>query len=276
MQNQPILIIGGTGKTGRRIVTGLEALGKPVRVASRQSATPFEWQDRSTWPAVLAGVRTVFINYIPDLAVKGAAEDMQAFSQQCKASGVERVVLLSGRGEPRTEPSEAAIKDFRWTVLRCSWFDQNFDEGFFAEPLQHGVLALPVADIPEPFIDVEDIAAVAVKCLTEDGHEGKVYELTGPRAITFTQAVAIMATAAGRELQFTRISMPAFQAQAKEIGIPEPVIELMEYLFGEVLDGRNTPVTDDVSRILGRPAITFETYAKRAAATWQKPAAVHS
>lgn len=277
-QENPILVIAGTGKTGRRIVRDLQDMNIPVRVGSRQATVPFEWEKPQTWPGALEGIKTAFVTYVPDLACKGAHERMQAFSIQMKASGVERVVLLSGRGEPLTLPSENTIKDdFDWTVLRCSWFNQNFDEGFFAEPLAAGFLALPVKDIPEPFIDVNDIAACAIKLLTEPGHKGKTYEITGPRALTFAEAVAEMAAAAKCSMHFHRIPMGTFIDEAKQ-KMPPEVVELMAYLFVEVLDGRNSQTTDDLEKLLGRPAKDFKAYAEEAAATgvWQAREEVHA
>jgi uncharacterized protein YbjT (DUF2867 family) len=264
---QEILVLGGTGKTGRRIVEGLQKQGVPVRVGSRSAAIPFTWEDPKTWPAVLEGIKTIFVNYVPDLACDGSFEAMTAFAQQMKQSGVEKVVLLSGRGEPKAHISEEPIKGFDWTVLRCSFFAQNFSEGFFTEPLQHGTLALPVDAVLEPFIDVEDIAAVAVKVLTESGHTGKTYELTGPRAMSFHEAVQIVGRAANRDLQFQTVPLDAYIEGARQMQIPEVIVDLMIYLFGEVLDGRNTPTSDHVEQILGRPARSLETYAQDTAKT---------
>jgi len=275
-EQNPILVIGGTGKTGRRIVARLRAKNLPVRVGSRNEATPFKWEDPSTWPAVLQGVQTAYVAYYPDLASEGAHAAIKAFAEMGRDMGLKRVVLLSGRGEPETEPCEAEIQDFDWTVLRCSWFNQNFSESFFAGPLAAGALQLPVPDTPEPFIDADDIADAAVAVLTENGHSGRLYELTGPRALTFTQVVAEIAAATGRDMAFERISTDAYRAMMREAGVPEPVIELTLYLYQVVLDGRNSQPSDDIQRILGRPAKDFSAFAREAAATgcWAAPVAV--
>ncbi len=115
-------------------------------------------------------------------------------------------MLLSGRGEEEAQRCERIVLDTNpaWTIVRASWFNQNFSEGFFVDPLRDGVLALPAGDVGEPFIDAEDIADVAVAALTEAGHEGQIYEVTGPRLMTFAEAVDEIARAAGRELRYTQ------------------------------------------------------------------------
>ena len=121
--------------------------------------------------------------------------------------------------------------------------------------------------MPEPFVDADDIADVAVAALTEDGHIGRLYELTGPRLLTFAEAVDEVAKAAGREIRYVPISIEDYAAAAAEQGVPAEVIELLTYLFGEVLDGRNAHLTDGVQRALGRQPRDFAEYARDAAAT---------
>ena len=271
--HHPILVIGGTGKTGRRIIERLRARNLPVRVGSRNQPIPFTWEDPSTWPAVLADVKTAYVAYFPDLACDGALTAMREFADTARRSGVKRIVLLSGRGEPEAVLCEQTIHDFDWTVLRCSWFNQNFNEGYFCEPLIHGALQLPVADIPEPFIDADDIADVAVKVLTEAGHSGQVYELTGPRALTFRQAVAEIAEATGRSLQFAPIPEARYRDMMTGLGVPAIITDLTMYLYQEVLDGRNAQPTDTIQQLLGRAPKDFADFARLAvvAGDWQAP-----
>ncbi len=258
------LIIGATGKTGRRIMERLD--GRDVRPASR--ATGFEWNDRSTWAPMLEGVDTAYISYFPDLAVDGAAETVGALSRLAAERGVKRLVLLSGRGEPEAQRAERemAAAGTEWTVVRCSWFAQNFSEAFWIEGVIAGEIAVPAGDVPEPFVDAEDIADVAVAALTEDGHHGQVYELTGPRALTFEEAVAEISTATGREVRFTRVPVDAFAAAMREAGAPDDEAALVAWLFTEVLDGRNAEPQDGVRRALGRAPRDFGEYARRTAA----------
>jgi len=260
------LVIGATGKTGRRIVERLQARGVPVKLGSR--ATGFEWQDRSTWGPLLEGVDAAYISYYPDLTVDGGADAVGALAQLAAERGVKRLVLLSGRGEAEAQRAEREMAKARteWTVVRCSWFAQNFSEDYLRESVLAGEVALPVSDVPEPFVDAEDIADVAVAALTEDGHAGELYELTGPRLLTFAEAVGEIAVAAGRDLRFTRLGADAYAAELEHHDVPRDVISLLRYLFAEVLDGRNASLADGVQRALGRPARDFREFARRAAA----------
>jgi uncharacterized protein YbjT (DUF2867 family) len=179
---------------------------------------------------------------------------------------VRRLVLLSGRGEDEAQRAERALQasGADWTVVRCSWFAQNFSEGAFAEPLAAGELALPVDSVGEPFVDAEDVADVAVAALSEDGHAGQVYELTGPRLLTFAEAVGEIAAVSGRDVRFVPITAREFSAEMTALGVPEDEVALLRFLFTEVLDGRNAHLTDGVRRALGREPTDFREYAQRA------------
>jgi uncharacterized protein YbjT (DUF2867 family) len=265
----PILVIGGTGKTGRRVVERLEARGVPVRVGSRSSEPPFDWEDRATWAPALRGASAAYITYFPDLAVPGAPEAIEALGAVALEIGVRRLVLLSGRGEEEAQKAEAILmaSGADWTIVRCSWFSQNFSENFWRDPILEGEFALPVGDVPEPFVDTDDIADVVVAALTEDGHVGELYELTGPRMLTFEQAIQEIAKATGREIAFVPIPMEQYEAVLAEADVPDDFVWLITYLFTEALDGRNAHLTDGVQRALGREPKDFGAYAREAAAT---------
>jgi uncharacterized protein YbjT (DUF2867 family) len=262
------LIAGGTGKTGRRVAERLQDRGVPVRIGSRSGATPFDWEDRRTWEPVLRGATSAYISYYPDLAVPGAPEAIAAFSELALRTGTRRLVLLSGRGEEEAQRAEVALQESGadWTIVRCSWFNQNFSESVFLDPVLAGQVALPAGDVPEPFVDVEDIADVAAAALTGDGHVGELYELTGPRLLRFDEAVAEIARATGRPIRYVPISLDEFTAAMAQAGVPEDVVALVAYLFGEVLDGRNAHLTEGVQRALGREPRDFADFARRAAA----------
>ena len=267
------LVLGGSGKTGRRIVQRLKSRGVPTRVASRSSNPSFDWNKPEGWDAVLDGVTSVYISYSPDLAIPGAADSIQQLVDQAVEQGVTRLVLLSGRGEEEAQACEQIVQaaDVEWTVVRSSWFMQNFSEGEFLQLVLGGTIALPAADVPEPFIDVNDIADVAVAALTEPGHAYETYEVTGPRLLTFTELAAEISKAAMRQVQFVQIPADAFAQGIEESGIPEDVAWLLNYLFDSVLDGRNAYVGDGVKRALGREPADFSTFAQRIAdrGTWQ-------
>jgi uncharacterized protein YbjT (DUF2867 family) len=263
-----VLVLGGTSKTGRRVVKRLEARGLPVRVGSRSGEPPFDWEDRSTWAPVLEGVGSAYISHYLD-ALPGAAETVGSFAELAVANGVRRQVLLGGRGEPEAERVEAAARDSgaELTILRSTWFAQNFSEGAFLDFVLAGKVTLPAGDTPEPFVDVDDIADVAVAALTEEGYEGEVYELTGPRLLTFEEAVGEIARAANREIRYVHLSMPEFESLLAEQEVPAEYVWLLTYLFTEVLDGRNAYLTDGVQRALGREPRDFADYAREAATT---------
>jgi uncharacterized protein YbjT (DUF2867 family) len=266
---KPVVVLGASGKTGRRVVERLRARGVPVRPGSRSAQPPFDWNEPHTWAPVLAGASAAYVSYFPDLAAPGASEAVGALAGVAIEAGVDRLVLLSGRGEEEAQRSEEALmrSGAAWTVVRASWFNQNFSEGHFREPLLAGALALPAGDVGEPFVDADDIADVAVAALTEEGHVGEVYEVTGPRLLRFAEAVEEIARASGRELAYTCIGIEDFVAGLAHEGVPEDEVAALRYVFTEVLDGRNAHVTDGVQRALGRPPRDFTAFARRAAAS---------
>lgn len=272
-RTQPILVLGGHGKTGSRVAARLASLGEPVRLGSRSGAPPFDWTDAATWPAALAGTRAAYVTFQPDLAVPGAAGAIQAFLEQAEATGVRRLVLLSGRGEDEAERCERILQrsTAEWTIIRSSWFSQNFSESFLFDMVLHGEVVLPVGDVREPFVDAEDIADVAVAALLGGQHAGQLYEVTGPRLLSFADAVAEISRATGRDIRLVPVSHETFAAGLAAEGVPDPHLRLLDYLFRTVLDGRNEHITDGVRRALGREPRDFATYVRATAAdgTWR-------
>ena len=263
------LVLGGTGKTGRRVVHRLEARGLPVRVGSRSGEPPFDWEDWATWAPALRDVESVYVSYYPDLAVPGSVAAVRLFADLAVEAGVRRLVLLSGRGEEEARRAELAVQEAgaEWTVVRCSWFSQNFSENYLLEPILGGKVELPAGDVPEPFVDADDIADVAVAALTEDGHAGEIYELTGPRLLTFEEAIGEIARATGREVRYVPVSVEEYSSMLAEHEVPAEFVSLVTYLFSEVLDGRNAYLTDGVQRALGREPRDFANYVRETAAT---------
>lgn len=269
LQDGPMLIVGGTGKTGRRVAERLEARGLPVRIGSRSGEPPFDWEDQATWAPALVGVEAVYLTYFPDIAVPGAVDAIRAFVDLAVKGKVRQLVLLSGRGEEEAQRAEEVVQEsgLDWTILRCSWFAQNFSENYLIDPILSGEVVLPAGDVAEPFVDAGDIADVAVAALTEAGHSGQLYELTGPRLLTFAEAVEEIARATGRAIRYTRVSHEQYASALKEEGVPEDFVWLLDYLFTTVLDGRNASLTDGVQRVLGREPRDFTDFARSAAAT---------
>ncbi len=266
-KTQTTLVLGASGKTGRRVVDRLAETGYPVRAASRSGDTRFDWNDEATWAAALAGVDAAYITYYPDLAFPGAADTVGAFAEVAVAKGVRRLVLLSGRGEEGARQAELRVENSGadWTLVRCAFFNQNFSETF-AEPVRHGVLAMPGGDTPEPFLDADDIADVVVAALTDNRHIGQLYELTGPRLLTLAEAAAELGAAIGREVRYLPVTPNEYAAELVTHGMPEDEAQPIAELIAEVLDGRNSYLTDGVERALGRPPRDFADYARDAAA----------
>ncbi|QNA86480.1 NAD(P)H-binding protein [Sphingomonas sp. So64.6b] len=263
------LVLGANGKTGSRVAARLWDSGHDVRIGSRSATPGFDWDDRATWGAALAGVSAVYAAYQPDLCVPGAVETISDFFDAAAGAGVARIVLLSGRGEPECLDAERALQatTLDWTIIRASWFFQNFSEGFFLDEILAGEIALPDSLADEPFVDAEDIADIAVAALISDRHNHQLYEVTGPQAISFADAIAQIASATGREIAYREMSMEAYRQALEAAQLPADIIGLVIYLFSTVLDGRNLQPTNDIQRALGRAPGNFADYVARTAAT---------
>ena len=266
MQDQPILVIGATGKTGSRVATKLEAKGLPVRRGSRSSATPFDWEAPETWTPALTGVHAAYVTYFPDLAFPGAVEKLESLVETARDVGVQHLVLLSGRGEHHARLGEEVVRasGTGFTIVRAAWFAQNFSEGYLRDPILAGVLPMPGGDIREPIIDIEDISDVAIAALTEDGHQGKLYEVTGPRLMTFAEMADVLGKATGRLIRHIPISFEDFHANVAAAG-GTFVADVFTAIARETLDGRNAHTTDGVMQALGRPPRDFAEFAADAA-----------
>lgn len=267
MQTDPILVIGANGKTGSRIAARLDRRGHAVRRGSRTAPIPFDWADPATWDAALDGVRAAYVSYFPDLAVPGAVEAVDALCRTARGAGVERIVLLSGRGEHHARRAEQVVLGcgIDATIVRAAWFAQNFTEGALRDTVLTGTFAMPGGDVREPIVDADDIADVAVAALTEPGHAGQVYEVTGPRLLTFAEMAAILSAATGRPIRHVPIGFDAFHAGLVETVGPD-MADIVTAIARETLDGRNAHLADGVRRALGRPPRDFVDFAQAAAA----------
>ncbi len=269
MKQRKILILGGKGKTGRRVVQKLSNLGyTDIRIGSRNETPVFDWENPESWLDVIKGMEAVYITFQPDLAIPAAPEAIKKFTSLAAEHGVTKMVLLSGRGEKEAQVCEEIVMHTaqNWTIVRASWFNQNFSESVFLGPILARHVALPRAEALEPFTDADDIADVVVETLIDDKHNGHIYELTGPRLMTFPQAIAEIAEATGSDIQFQPLTLEENVHLLKTYQLPEDHIWLINYLFTEVLDGRNATVTSDIEKILGRKATDFSEYAKVTAA----------
>ncbi|MBF9041751.1 NAD(P)H-binding protein [Rhodobacterales bacterium HKCCE4037] len=265
MKDQPILVIGATGKTGRRVAARLESKGLPVRRGARSSATPFDWEAPETWAPALAGARAAYVTYFPDLAFPGAVDKLGSLIETARDVGVEHLVLLSGRGEHHARMGEDVLRNsgMDHTIVRAAWFAQNFSEGYLRDPILAGVLPMPGGDIREPIIDIDDIADVVVAALTEPGHRGRLYEVTGPRLLSFADMAGELAQATGRPIRHVPISFDEFHANIAQSG-GTFVADVFTAIARETLDGRNARTSDGVMQALGRPPRDFADFARDA------------
>jgi uncharacterized protein YbjT (DUF2867 family) len=252
---------------GDRDLGEMLARGCRTRCASRSQDPTFDWNIEATWPRALEGVSSAYITYYPDLALPGAAQQVRSFAQQAVAHGVGQLVLLAGRGEPQVFPAEQAVRESgaQFTILRCAFFAQNFSEGALTP--WGDEIAFPAGNVTEPFIDVEDIADIAVAALTDpQRHAGRIYDLTGPRLLSFEMAVEEIARAAGRPLRYVPVSFEDYADVLAQI-MPPDHVHFFIGLFRHLLDGHNSQLTRDVELVLGRPPRDFRDYARDAAAS---------
>lgn len=261
-----ILVIGATGKSGKRVAQRLAARGVPVRHGTRHSEIPFDWENPETWATSLSGIKTAYVAYSPDLAVPSAHDVIAAFVTTAEAAGLRRIVLLSERNEARAQACEQLVKDslLQWTILQPSWFMQNFNEGAFFEGIMDGAVAAPDSGAPEPWVDLDDVADVAVAALLEDRHTGMVYEITGPEPLTWKQAVAHITQVIGRDVSYRTITAQEFEATLVADGYPTADARFVATLIADFLSGKNAGIADGLQRALGRTPRSFARFAKDA------------
>jgi len=269
MTQSPILIIGKNGKTGSRVNQRLQALGYATRPVSRSTSPAFDWDNPATWQAALEGTSAAYITYQPDLALPRAEAAIEAFVEMAVVAGLKHLVLLSGRGEEGAQRAEEIVKasGLSWNIVRASWFYQNFSESFMLEDILAGELVLPAGDTVEPFVDADDIADVVVATLTEPGHRNRLYEVSGPQALTFAQCIQQISAALGRQIKYTRVPVDAYIKALKEQGVPEDLQWLLHELFTVVFDGRNCKPGSGIELALGRPPTDFKTYVQKTLAS---------
>ncbi|MGC0328839.1 uncharacterized protein YbjT (DUF2867 family) [Streptomyces sp. SAI-170] len=270
-KDMTVVVTGASGRTGSRVAEAARAAGLTVRPASR--AHGFDWSDPATWPGTLRGADAAYLAHPTDVGSPQATEEVGALAREAVALGVRRLVLLSARGEEQALPTEAALRESGadWTIVRAAWFMQNFSEGPLAVELREsGGLVFPAGEVGEPFVDVRDIAEVVVAALTSDGrYGGETIEVSGPRLLTFGEAVAEAGRAAGRELAYRAVSPEEYRANLTGFGLPPAEAAFLVGLFATLLDGRNARLSDGVERVLGRVPRDFSGFVEEAAGAWK-------
>lgn len=268
---RPVLVTGATGMTGSRVLARLRERGVAVRAASRSSEWKFDWSEPATWDAVLEGAGSVY------LVQNDADPRTPEFVERAVTHGVGRVVQLSARGVDVPgyfEGVEGTLSHLRaeeavkasgleWTVLRPGWFAQNFNEGFLTDGLRTGVLRIPTGDGSATWIDAEDIADVAVAALTEPGHHGRTYEMSGPRALTVAQAVAEISEALGSPIRYEPVPVDEYRSELVEQGWPEEAAQEMVSALSAIRRSLEAKVSPGVREALGREPRDFTEFVAR-------------
>ncbi|MFF2462512.1 NmrA family NAD(P)-binding protein [Streptomyces mirabilis] len=269
------LVIGATGTTGSRVVAGLIAEGHRVKAAGR-SATPvegaeavrFDWNEPATFGAALDGVDRVYL--IPPIGSSDPAAVMLPFLRRARSAGVHRAVLLSSSAIPAGGPAVGQVHQAlpglfeQWAVLRPSWFMQNF-AGFTPHARsirEDGVILTATGDGRVGFVDAEDIAAVAVRALTDEQAPDADLILTGPQALSYDDVAAIITEVGGRPVVHRHLTFD----QLRDRWAAEIPLEFATMLAGmdrAIADGAEDRTSDTVQRLTGRPPGTFRAFAER-------------
>ncbi|MFE2276896.1 NmrA family transcriptional regulator [Streptomyces sp. NPDC059454] len=271
-RDMTLVVTGATGRTGSRVARAAEAAGLTVRAASR--ATGFDWADRSTWADTLRGADAAYLVHPADVGAPGTAEAVGELAGTAVGLGVRRLVLLSARGEDQALPTEEALRasGADWTVVRAAWFAQNLSEGPLVAEVRAGELVFPAGEVPEPFVDVRDIAEVVVAAVTGgERYAGRTLSLTGPRLLTWGEAVAEIAAATGRPLAYRAVSARDYGEALLGFGVPPQEAAFLTGLFETLLDGRNARLEDGVRQVLGREPRDFAEFVREEAeaGTWK-------
>ena len=256
------LLLGGSGKVGRRLAQLLAA--QPTRPVSRRTDPAFDWNDESTWPAALDGATSIFI------VGPGSATDwsprLTRLLQLAHRAGVQHAVLLSARGveflpDGAVGRAERALQDgpVPWTILRPTHFAQNFTEAMFV-PVDGRIVA-PVGTGAEPFIDVNDLAAVAAEVMTKREYDGRILALSGPEALTFDDAAAELERVTGAKTRFEDESDDDHVRRLRAAGTPEMYIEWRMAMLNGIRSGADAYVSTGVEEVLRRPATSFTGWA---------------
>lgn len=268
-----VLVTAPNSKTGKQVVKLLEKENISFRAASRSTSPSFDWEDEKTWPPAMSGANAIYAVIPPNLAFANMPVRFKAFLKHCEAEQIKRIVLLSGRGEEEASRIEdiALSSTIPTTVLRASWFAQNFSEGYFVEGVVNGQLALPSKLVREPFVDTRDIAKAAVFALKDTSSNDNIYELTGPELLSFEDVANKFTKHLDQPVTFVYVPLEDYLNELQQFGVPSDEIELTRFLFDELLDGRNAYTTSDLSLLLGEHGTSFEQFIQhtKSSGVWQ-------
>lgn len=268
------LVIGASGMVGRRVVAELRGRDLSVRAASRSGPTVFDWDRPETWAPALTGVERAY-TLLPQ-GTTTPQDQVAEFLSVAAGTSLRRLVLLSAYGVdlaegsgPRKAELDVQGSGLDWTILRPNWFLQNFSDGVFAHNVHtRRTVAVPAGDGAVSFVDTRDIGAVAAVALTEDGHAGQGYPITGPAAVTFAEVTAAITAATGRPVGYRSTSPEETRAELLASGVAPDYAELLLYLYGNIAAGYSAEVTDVVEKVTGRPARDAATYVRDNVGAW--------
>ncbi|GAB3695039.1 NAD(P)H-binding protein [Nocardiopsis oceani] len=266
------LVTGATGQVGRRVLTELRRRGLPAAGASREGEVRLDWTDTTSWEPALKGVESLFVT-VP--LASGLTDRAGAFVERAAEAGVRTAVLVTAMGSETGPPdSEQRVLERRlresferWTVVRPNWLDQDFTEGLFARLARsrNGRLELPVKKTAAvSFVDARDVTNTVVAALTEDGHHGREYTLTGPTAVTFREVVRETKGTDSPVWRFKKLDEAGFYFRATNMGWPDRYVDTLNERFRAIANGQAAMVTDDVRRALGRDAVPMAKFLREA------------
>jgi uncharacterized protein YbjT (DUF2867 family) len=269
------LILGGTGRTGSLLADKLTRHGATARTAARRGAdVRFDWDDPTTHAPALAGTDRLYL-VTPVLRVT-YAEQVADFLDLAETTGVRHVTFLSAYNADQApqgidiaaiEADLAARHAVTSSILRPAWVMQNFADDHL--PVIDGAITAPSGGGTEAFVDADDIASVAAQTLLDPAaHAGARYDLTGPQALTFTQAADIISSISGRTIAYNDIDQEAWIGGALAMGVPADYAVMLRWLTGAVISGNGATPTDDIEKVTGRAATSFRAFAERSAQAW--------
>ena len=279
-----ILVTGGTGSTGTALAARLQSADLPVRIASRQPApntaqVRFDWEDETTYGPALGGVEAVYL-----VAPVSAADPaltrypervMVPFLRRALDAGVRRAVLLSSSAIPEGGPAlgqvHQAVREMmpEWSVLQPSWFMQNFVNALRPGIQNDGEIVTATGDGQVGFIDVGDIAEVAFYALANAEPHNQAHILTGPQALSYSDAAAIISEAAQRPVRHVSISTQQLQERFMGFGMPAAYAALLAGLDEGIKHGAQDRTTTAVEDVTGRPPKSFAAFARENAEAWR-------
>jgi uncharacterized protein YbjT (DUF2867 family) len=281
-----ILVTGSTGTVGSEVVKQLQEAGAPFRVAVSSltkakkanaeglQAAVLNYTDPQSFEYALKGIERLFL-----LSPPGATEMEAGLIEAAKTVDVRHIVKLSAIAADTGATKfgrehgtmEKALKDsgIAYTFLRPNGFMQNYITNFGTMIKEQGAFYLAQGDSKYSVVDVRDIAAVAVKALTQAGHEGKAYAISGPEALSNTQIAEKLSTAIGKPVKYVAITDDQMRSAMQQQGAPPAIIDALIDLMHFYVAGKAAIVSQDVERVTKRPATSFDEFAKENAAAFQ-------